>query len=225
MNKVFLISINDNFQIDNQILKLLSQERVNKINKFRFEEDKKRSIYAELLLKFVIQKNLNIKSKEIEFFYNEFGKPFVKGLNNKYFNISHSGEWVVFAYSDKNIGIDIELMEFFDLSIAKNLFAKSEYLDVLSLKNEADQKNLFFNIWTLKESYIKYVGKGLGIPLDSFEFKMIGEKIFFKSEYNVNPNFFNFSISQDYKLSICSENISLEPFQYLNIDEIVYFLK
>ena len=38
----------------------------------------------------------------------EKGKPFIVGVENVFFNISHSGDYVVCSVSDREIGIDIE---------------------------------------------------------------------------------------------------------------------
>ena len=39
--------------------------------------------------------------------------------------------------------------------------------------NSDEKINYFYDLWTLKESYIKTIGKGLYTPLNSFSIKRI----------------------------------------------------
>lgn len=65
---------------------------------------------------------------------------------------------MVCVVHDDTVGVDIESIGPFDLRLAKELFTEEEYQEVLV--NE-DSLAAFYDIWTLKESYIKAVGQGL----------------------------------------------------------------
>jgi 4'-phosphopantetheinyl transferase len=74
---------------------------------------------------------------------------------------------VVCAVSDGRVGIDIELVvRDAKPDIAKRFFSNDEYECVVSALDRADAA--FFEIWTMKESYAKWGGKGLGSNLSSF---------------------------------------------------------
>ena len=80
-----------------------SKTRQSKTDQYLNAEDKKRSLTAELLLK----KALTDQRKDINglaYEYNDYGKPKLKDISDFCFNISHSGDYVILAVSDKEIG-------------------------------------------------------------------------------------------------------------------------
>ena len=95
--------------------------------------------------------------------YSENGKPVVDHLH---FNISHAGDYVVGVVSDDEVGCDIERNVNAPLEIAEHYFhsTEREYIEAASEPGKA-----FFILWTLKESYMKMTGRGMSLPLNSFE--------------------------------------------------------
>jgi 4'-phosphopantetheinyl transferase len=86
------------------------------------------------------------------------------------FNASNSGDLAAFAFTAGcEIGVDIEqhraLHEF--QNIARRFFSPEEAAELLELP-AAEKTDAFFHCWTRKEAYIKALGGGLSIPLDSF---------------------------------------------------------
>ena len=69
------------------------------------------------------------------------------------------------------IGIDVEEIDEAkaDLAIAEAYFAPSE-VELLRQAPPSERTRCFFRLWTLKEAYIKAIGKGLSAPLSSFAF-------------------------------------------------------
>ena len=93
-----------------------------------------------------------------DIYYLESGKPMVRG-DKIYFSKSHSGEYVVFAVSDRPIGIDIELIREIDAKVLEVVMNKCEIAYILENKELVNRR--FFEIWTKKEAYIKCYGKYL----------------------------------------------------------------
>ncbi len=151
--KVYYVDLRHFTQQDDFYLESkLSKERWENIRHYRRYEDKKRSIYSEMLVKYAVY-NSKSPIEKIQFEENNYGKPRVKGWNLNY-NVSHSGNYVVLAINNKDIGIDIQEKFEIDFGVLQ-FFHKSE--------QKAIQKDpsLFFTFWALKESFLKYLGVGL----------------------------------------------------------------
>lgn len=153
----------------NKWFSLMNEEKQKKVNRFRFEDDKKRTVAGEMLARKAIAGWCNISADEITFSTDENGKPFAENLSAE-FNISHSGNIVVCAVDDKPIGIDIEKVRLIDLKIAKRIYTKDELYYLFGFAPSEDDFNIspddemlirFFELWTAKEAYLKYTGTGI----------------------------------------------------------------
>ena len=175
---------------------LVSKERQDKIDFYRFDKDKKLSCGVYLLLKKLLdEENVTNPQFKIE----KYGKAYISNYENIYFNLSHSGKMVLCAISDREVGVDIEYIDSsIDLNIAKNYFFNREYESIMNSDNPSEE---FFNYWVLKESYMKYTGLGMNLMLDTFEI-MIGDEIKLKNDEK-NLKFGLFDIGH-YKIGIAS---------------------
>jgi len=152
-------------------LKFLSADEKARAQEFRFAEDSRNFIVARGILRSLIGKYLDINPTEISFQYSKFGKPSIAGNNFLQFNISHSQNIALLAFTNKfNIGVDVEFVnpniEIKD--IAERFFSTNEIMNLFGLP-EKEQALGFFNCWTRKEAFIKAVGEGLSFPLNNFE--------------------------------------------------------
>lgn len=96
-----------------------------------------------------------------EFAKNEHGKPYIVGSLIHY-NISHSGQYVVLATADSEVGVDVQEKRLVRLeAMAKRFFAKEEWQAFSECGSEEEKKDLFYYIWCRKEAYGKYLGTGL----------------------------------------------------------------
>jgi phosphopantetheinyl transferase (holo-ACP synthase) len=117
---------------------------------------------------------------EFKFIRNKYGKPFIKKISRKkggqinrdvFFSLSHSGDVLICAVSRYNIGADCQLINIKDIKTCKKIAGRfyspqeNRFLDGLP---EIDYINNFFKIWTKKEAYIKYTGRGLSEGLSTF---------------------------------------------------------
>lgn len=164
MIKIYIYDIK-NISINNYEATYISEIRKNAIASYRKTDDKLRSIAVSILLEKALGKKV-----EDTFIYNSYGKPFLP--NGKYFNISHSGDYTVLVTSDSLIGVDIEKHEFIDfLQIAPSCFTLNE---IDYLVNSHNKTFAFYELWTLKESYIKYLGTGFSLEPKSFSMSILG---------------------------------------------------
>ena len=75
-----------------------------------------------------------------------------------HFSVSHSGDYWVCAVSRREVGLDIQFRGAeYRREIAKRFFHPEEY-EYLESNDYRD----FFTIWTAKESYVKFNGRGIG---------------------------------------------------------------
>ena len=152
---------------------------------------------------------------------NRFGKPMLKNFEAIHFNLAHSGDWVVCGVSDDPIGIDVEIIKFIDLGIAKSFFTSQEYNDILNQPKEKQIK-YFYKFWTLKESYVKAEGKGLSIPLDSFSFCILPHSILMYEGNQLSKKycFQVFNLDDIHTVAVCSKNSSEEAISIVSIENI-----
>ncbi len=120
--------------------------------------------------------------------YNEKKKPLA---DNCFVSISHSGDMVAVCTSDKNIGIDIEKIDYGRNTdkIAKRFYHGQELTE---FENEPTAE-CFFKIWTMKEAYSKITGEGVGEVAKGFD-------VFALKNYTFTTEYI-----QDYILSVCEE--------------------
>ncbi|MBB6697122.1 4'-phosphopantetheinyl transferase family protein [Clostridium algidicarnis] len=192
----------------NKLCLLIDLEKKYKIKKFINKKDKIRTIIGEILIRTIIVQKLKISNKYIEFNKNQYGKPYLKDHPKFNFNISHSGEYVLCAVDNKPIGIDVEEVKHIEFEeIAKSFFTVNE-LDYIVNQDFNFRLNRFYEIWSLKESYIKCCGKGLSIPLKSFSIEVDqyeNIKVVRNNEYKEHT-FKIFDIELGYKIAVCSLN-------------------
>lgn len=210
-----------------RLLQYVDKDKQASAKAFYRAEDSKRALGAATLIRIIAMDKLGISNCEIQFGKNEYGKPFLQGFPNFHFNLSHSGEWVVCAIDNEQIGIDVEKIKSIDLSIADRFFSKQEVQDIHS-KPKDEQLPYFYDIWTLKESYIKAWGKGLSIPLDSFSLSVHADgRIELDTSNSFKECFFKqFTLDNEYKLSVCSLKSEFpEKIIRKSIDDILYLLE
>lgn len=144
-----------------------------KVLAYRKWQDSQLSLLGRLLLNHGLQR-MGIKHEKKNLNYTFYNKPFLDDINTK-FNISHSGEIVVCVLSDTNdVGIDVEIIDKINIQDFESQMTKSEWGNI---RIAEDEKKAFFDYWTQKEAVIKANGKGLSIPLKSFEIANLSTKI------------------------------------------------
>jgi 4'-phosphopantetheinyl transferase len=151
---------------------LLSDEERKRAERFHFDIHRVRFTVARATLRQILAKYLSVAPSEIQFGYGINGKPSLASPNplSIEFNLSHSEDAVVIAVCrDAAVGIDVENIKPNReiLWIAKRFFSKHEYTVLQSLEKSERLKG-FYNCWTRKEAFVKAVGSGLYMPLDSF---------------------------------------------------------
>jgi len=154
----------------------LSPDERQRASRFRFDHLQVAFTLTRGTLRALLGRYLGLAPTQIRFEYAERGKPRVASPpSSLMFNLSHSGQLAVFAFSHhRELGIDVELIRHVDEqeSIVQRFFSPGECHDWFSLPPE-QRDAAFFRCWTRKEAYIKAVGDGLQLPLDSFRVTLL----------------------------------------------------
>lgn len=162
MLKVYFANISE-LDLETDITQL-SAYRQKKLERIRPVLKRRQEIGAELLLNYAVRRSWPELELPLKIEAGERGKPFCRALPG-YFSLSHSGAYVLCAVSSQELGADIQKKEGCRKSVLERCFASDEQGAVL---RALDQDAEFTRIWALKESYIKAIGSGLSMPLNSF---------------------------------------------------------
>jgi 4'-phosphopantetheinyl transferase len=128
--------------------------------------DGENTVLGELLLREMLQSLTGLSS--ISLGRGPFGKPFWREKPLIQVNISHSHDFVACAVAPAPVGIDVQVSNQASPALVRRFFAPEEARYVM--EGDPDGQALrFCRIWTMKESYIKRDGRGLRIPLQSFD--------------------------------------------------------
>ncbi len=119
------------------------------------------------LLYDTLEERYKIMTNETSFARDCFGKPYLIAYPEIHFNISHSEELVACIIGENEVGMDVESIKPFPKTIIRKVCSPKEQE---SIRRAVHPNEQFFKLWTLKESYIKAVGKGLQLPMKSAVF-------------------------------------------------------
>ncbi len=151
-------NINDFDKVDiNYFYNKLPKLKKDKIDKFRNNETKIKSIIGEMILEKLLSK-YNLSYESLDYYINDYGKPYINN-NDTFFNISHSYDYVVTTISNNEIGIDIEKIRKTPLNVINQFATEKEKEYILSSTKNIEER--IFKIYTLKEAYFKMLGTNL----------------------------------------------------------------
>ena len=172
-------------QLYDRLYALATRERKEKADGYLRQDDRLRCVTADALL----QVALGTDTYRIE--KGASGKPYVKDRADFFYNISHSGRYVVIAWGNTEVGVDVQQEGNAKASaLARRYFSADEQAYV-----QADPQR-FYEVWTKKESYVKYTGQGLGRDLTSFSTLSPEEGI----------HYFHRMLDGGYHLSLCTKD-------------------
>lgn len=204
MTEVYAVNIDNLLTEPESLLKdLVSAAKWKRIQRLRNPRDRLRTALGEIMVRAVIAHKTGIKYLQLDILTDKLGKPYVEN-NALYFNISHSGRWAVAAISPHSVGVDIQEHRSVDIPALCKYLAppEKEYI----LNQQKDTGSRFYRIWVLKESYLKYRGKGFYQSLKSFclDFDKKNQPLLVDTVQSVF--FKEYSLAPGYSLAVCSAN-------------------
>ena len=203
------ISVSSIEYIKENIKDLLPVDKYREIISYNDYKDICRSVLGIALVKVY----LNICEYRIDskLKYTD-GKPEICGAGIE-FNISHSGNWVTCAYSKNKIGVDIEKKNYSE-RVLERCFNETEKKYIKQSHNYEKMMNNYTKSWTIKESYIKYLGIGLRYGMKKFLINYDEEII---EDGTDSVCFFSKEFDSDYFLSVCCK--ARERVEIVKVDE------
>jgi len=156
---------------------LLSQDENERMARLVFDRDRRAFLITRALVRTMLSRYAPVVPAAWKFIANVHGRPEIldrpPGVPDLRFNISHTDGLIACAVTiGREVGVDVEHINRHLLhDVAGRFFAPNEVSDLRKLP-EDEQRRVFFDYWTLKESYIKARGFGLALPLGDFAFKL-----------------------------------------------------
>ncbi|WP_019027448.1 4'-phosphopantetheinyl transferase family protein [Colwellia piezophila] len=183
---------------------LLTHKETAKQQRYKFAKDRHDALITRAFIRDLLSYYADIAPQDWQFEKGEKDKPEIVNCPLPLrFNISHTKNLIICAVTlEDDIGCDVENTGRSNdvLAIAERYFSPKETTELFALP-EVQQRNRFFDYWTLKESYIKAWGLGLAIPLTDFSFNI-------NDTTQRHQN--SFTIKQDISLSFAEHRVD-EP--------------
>ena len=218
MNKNLLYALDTTALLDGDTYRAyfeqMDEDRKNKILSLKPEKSKRLSLGAGIVLKEGLRE---LGAGNATIITNDNGKPAPLNLDF-FFNLSHGGDVAVAAFSDHEIGVDVEKVRTFKDNLVKRVFLPREKELLENTISLGFDRNLVATyLWTVKEAVMKYYGIGLSMdPLNicldtdgknSYINKACQKTkihVFYKEIENKGIHIKNYEFD-DYQISVCSE--------------------
>lgn len=171
---------------------VISDEEHIRSERFHFDRDRQVYIAAHATCRGLLSYCLGGDPRSWRFSVEDHGKPELispaDGPRMRV-NISHTRGLAAVALTvDHDIGVDVEWLQRNAETdkLAKRVFAARE-CRTLAAVPQARKLETFLSFWTLKEAYVKAIGKGLSQPLDAFSFDLDTLRIDFEDRLADDP--------------------------------------
>jgi phosphopantetheinyl transferase len=163
------------------LMPVLSRDETETAFRFRLRQDRVGYVLGHCLARIALARAAGCGPASLRFGKRQHGQPFViapQDASGLSFSLSHTAGFVGIAISRYPVGLDVEcLLREIDLvEMAEEILTERELRSLRSLERSA-MRERFFQLWTLKESYLKMTGLGfLGDPR-SCSFDQEGDRL------------------------------------------------
>lgn len=174
---VWRISLPDPETNPEPYTRLLAEEEADLADRLRAGQVRLQFVIARAALRTLLGSLLTLDPAQVPLETGAQGKPAVPGIP-LHFNLAHTGEIILIALCRNcEVGIDVEhnSREVEALDIARSSFSAREIDALENILNADELQRAFFRCWTRKEAIIKADGRGLSLPLASFNVPVTGD--------------------------------------------------
>jgi 4'-phosphopantetheinyl transferase len=170
---------------------LLTEDELQQMSRFYYAGHRHQYLLTRALIRTCLSTIYPVEPAEWRFTKNQFGKP--EACHPQVplaarFNLSHASSLIICGITRAvAIGVDVEDTHRTTRAAFSSLasyFSEQEIGDLRELP-EDQQKQRFFDYWTLKEAYIKARGMGLALPLAKFGFQFKANRL---DGFSVHPD-------------------------------------
>jgi 4'-phosphopantetheinyl transferase len=140
---------------------LLNEAEHKRAKSYYQQKDRERFIVSRVALRQLLGKYLNQLPQDIVFTIGKNKKPFIQNASHPiHYNVTHSGDKILIAISDHEVGIDVEhIQPDFDFEeIIPTCFSTAEAVYIRLSNNPC---HTFYLLWTRKEALLKATAKGI----------------------------------------------------------------
>jgi 4'-phosphopantetheinyl transferase len=189
---------------------LLNAEESDRHQRFVFARHRHQFLVTRALVRCTLAQYLGLDDPAaVAFSRNDHGKPLLVADSSLQFNLTHTNGLIALAVTPENtVGIDVEFLsrQVDVVKLAERYFSKAETAALLALP-VAKWNQRFYDLWTLKEAYLKACGTGLKTPLNEFSFRIDGDgiNIGFSKTIADDPHawqFWQLDVENAYRLSL-----------------------
>lgn len=173
--QVYAMNIVGNDYMDECYAPYLTESRREEALKRKRPRERQLCLAAEILLNRALELSGTDVAIPAVYSRNPYGKPYLPLHTGIHINWSHSGTWAVCAISDREVGIDLQDSGKEPKEALVRRMLQPEELAFYERVPEEQRKSIFYRYWTVKESFLKAVGTGFHMSLDTFYVCMEGE--------------------------------------------------
>jgi len=194
-------------------LAVLSDNERLRHSQFVFDRDRRDYAAAHALLRWSLSRYAPVAPEAWQFRNGPNGKPLIAGDYGGLplaFNLSHTHGLVACAIAaHADVGVDVDsVTRAVDESVSRRFFAATEQAEIGRASTPRERAERFFELWTLKEAYIKAIGLGLSHPLSTIVFEVrVDHSVTFTAPADVDParwRFIVFAPREDHRLAVAA---------------------
>lgn len=224
MLKIFYLKVSEidfSLILNEQTEKLVEKETYISALEFRNIKSRFTRLAGEQVIRYLLSRYFYLSKGDFLIVRREHGKPFLEGVDNIFYNISHSGDYLVCALSDSEVGVDIEKRAVARMEVARRFFHPNEIIQLECL-GKSEQNQLFFDYWSVKECFLKYTGSGLTRSLSSFCVGSLENPVHIYTEEASLPVYIRkCPVDAGYSCFVCSGSDIVPEIMPLTIEELL----